>query len=102
MVGFLALFFFIYVGMEVTLGVYLTTFAVECKLALTKVTGANLTAIYWGTFAAMRLVAIFAAMKLNPSVIMLFSFVLSFSAAVTLSIWGEVGMNKDKKAGPTS
>lgn len=56
-------FFFVYVGTEVAIGNYLTSFAVNCDLHLSRVEGARLTAIYWATFALMRFLAIFAALK---------------------------------------
>lgn len=88
-VGCMAVFFFLYVGAEVSLAIYLTPFAVECDLKLTKVEGARLTAIFWGCFALMRFVAIFAAMKLNPLIIMVLSFVLCVLGSGLLVFFAE-------------
>lgn len=85
----LCLFFMLYVGMEVSYGLYVATFAVESKLNLTKSDGAFITAIFWGCFAAMRFVAIFAAVKMKPIYIMLLSFVCCLVGCIPLVIWGE-------------
>ena len=87
-VGLFALFFFFYVGAEVCYGVYLTTFAVKSPLALTKQAGAEITAIFFGCFAAMRFVSIFTAIYLSPIYIMLFSCVLSSIGGLILTIFG--------------
>ena len=89
MVVLLLTFFFVYVGIEYNLGVYLTTFAVECKLSLTKLQGTNLTAIFWGAFAVMRFIAIFAAIKFNALYIMIFSITLSLLSAFPLAFLAE-------------
>ena len=87
-VGLFALFFFFYVGAEVCYGVYLTTFAVKSPLALTKQTGAEITAIFFGCFAAMRFISIFTAIYLSPIYIMLFSCVLSTIGGLILTMFG--------------
>ena len=83
------LFFFFYVGCEVTFGLYLATFAVESNLKLTKQVGAQITALFWGTFASMRFVSIFAAIYLKPIYIMFFSCLLSSIGSVALAIYGD-------------
>ena len=85
----LCLFLMLYVGMEVSYGLYVATFAVESSLNLTKSDGAYITAIFWGCFAAMRFVAIFAAVKMKPIYIMLLSFGCCFIGSIPLVIWGE-------------
>ena len=89
MLFLLLIFFFVYAGIEYNMGVYLTTFAVECKLALTKYQGTRITAIFWGAFATMRFLAIFAAIKFNASHVMIFSISVSLIAAVPLVFWAE-------------
>ncbi len=85
----LVIFFFAYVGIEYVYAIYLTAFAVSCKLSLTKLQGARLAAIYWANFALMRFLAIFAAVALNPAIIMLLSFVLCLVGGLALVIYAE-------------
>eukprot|EP00094_Tigriopus_californicus_P012016 TCALIF_11610-PA protein Name:"Similar to naglt1 Sodium-dependent glucose transporter 1 (Danio rerio)" AED:0.75 eAED:0.77 QI:0/0.66/0.5/1/1/1/4/0/399 len=89
LVVLVGVFVFLYAGAEYSLANFLTTFAVECQLQLSKTQGAELTAIYWGAFAVMRLAAIFAAIRLDPKHVMGFSFICSLVGGVALSIWAE-------------
>ena len=75
--GLFAFFYFFYVGAEVAYGSYVTTFAVRSKLSLTKQVGAEITAIFWGSFAAMRFASIFAAIYLRPIYVMVLSCFMS-------------------------
>ena len=75
--GLFAFFYFFYVGAEVSYGSYITTFAVRSKLSLTKQVGAEITAIFWGSFAAMRFASIFAAIYLRPIYVMVLSCFMS-------------------------
>ena len=88
-VAIICAFYFLYVGVEVVLGTYLSTFAVKSKLQATKVDGAYLTAIFWGCFAAFRFLAIFLAIYLNPLATMILSFVLSLGSGIGLAIAAE-------------
>ena len=83
------LFFFFYVGMEVVYGTYLTTFAVSCDLKLSRQQGADITAMFWGAFATMRLVAIILAIKVKPLAFLCLSFGLCCGGSLILSIWGQ-------------
>ena len=73
-VALICVFFFLYVGAEVVMGVYLTTFAVKSLLRTTKAEGAYVNAIFWGTFTAGRFLSIFLAIYLNPLSTMILSF----------------------------
>ena len=73
-VALICVFFFLYVGAEVVMGVYLTTFAVKSLLNTTKAEGAYVNAIFWGTFTAGRFLSIFLAIFLNPLNTMILSF----------------------------
>ena len=73
-VALICVFFFLYVGAEVVMGVYLTTFAVKSSLSTTKAEGAYVNAIFWGTFTAGRFLSIFLAIYLNPLSTMMLSF----------------------------
>ena len=85
----MCLFFLLYVGMEVCFGLYIATFAVESQLNLSKSEGAFITAIFWGSFATGRFLAIFAAVKMRPIHIMLLSFAFCLVGAFPLVIWAE-------------
>ncbi len=87
-IGLMFVFFFVYVGVEVTYGTYVTTFAVKSDLKLSKPTGAKITATFWGTFATIRFLAIFAAMKLKTIHIMTASCTSSVIGAVILASAG--------------
>ncbi len=82
------IFCFSYVGIESTYGMYLTPFAVDSELHLSKSDGAFITSIYWGCFATMRFLAIWASVALNPLVIMVISFVLSLVSTIALALYG--------------
>ena len=83
-VATVSVLFFLYVGMEVAFGTYVSVFAVQSKLQFTRQQvgssfylcdsrenqGADVTAVFWGTFAATRGLAIFAAIVASPNVIM--------------------------------
>ena len=85
-------FLFIYVGMEKMYGMYLSTFAVESKLHLTRQLGARITAIFWGAFASMRFLVIFLAVKLSPLGTLMFSFFMSIVGSILLAIYGEASL----------
>ena len=82
-------FYLLYVGMEMCFGLYISTFAVESQLHLSKSEGAFITAIFYGCFAATRFLAIFAAVKMCPIHIMLLSFSFCVVGSFTLVIWAE-------------
>ena len=54
----ICIFFFLYMGAEIVMGVYLTTFAVKSLLHTTKAEGAYVNAVFWGTFTAGRFLSI--------------------------------------------
>lgn len=74
---------------EVTYGLFIASFSVKSKLQLTKSEGAFITAIFWGSFAAMRFVAIFAAIKLKPHFILVTSFAICLIGSIPLAVWAE-------------
>ena len=82
-------FFFFYVGSEVSFGTYLTVFSVKSQLQLTKKTGAEITATFWGCFAAMRFMSIFAAIFLKPIYVMGLSCLVSCIGGILLVIYGD-------------
>jgi len=82
-------FFFLYVGLEVAFGTFITTFAVTSKLGLTRQQGSDIAAVFWGAFATMRALAVPAAIFLPPEIIMIFSFITCLVGSVLLSILGD-------------
>jgi len=82
-------FFFFYVGSEVSFGIYLTAFCVKSRLSLTKQIGAEITATFWGCFAAMRFLSIFAAIYLKPIYVMSLSCLVSCIGGILLAIYGD-------------
>ena len=82
-------FFFFYCGSEYSFGIYLTAFCVKSKLSLTKQIGAGITAMFWGCFAAMRFLAIFAAIYLKPIYVMSLSCLVSCVGGILLAIHGD-------------
>jgi len=88
-VATVSVLFFLYVGMEVAFGTYVSVFAVQSKLQFTRQQGADVTAVFWGTFAATRGLAIFAAIVASPNMIMWTSFTISGIGSTILCIWGD-------------
>ena len=90
LVFLLLLFIFLYVGMEVMYGTFVATFAVKSDLSLTRQEGANVNAIFWGSFAAMRFTAIFIAFKLSALSQMMLSFTLCTIGSIALAVAGNI------------
>jgi MFS transporter, FHS family, Na+ dependent glucose transporter 1 len=67
--GLVMLFLCVYVGVEVGVGGWLYSYAVEMGLADTT-NAAYLTSVYWGAFMLARLVSIPIAARLRPRVIL--------------------------------
>ncbi|KAL6043775.1 hypothetical protein STEG23_018542 [Scotinomys teguina] len=68
----LFLFFFFYVGAEVTYGSYIFSFATT-HIGMEESEAAGLNSIFWGTFAACRGLAIFFATLLQPGTMIVLS-----------------------------
>ena len=83
------IFFFLYAGLEVAFGTFITTFAVKCKLKLTRQQGSDIAAVFWGAFASMRALAVPAAIFLPPEIIMVFSFTACLVGSSLLSFLGD-------------
>ena len=82
-------FFFSYVGAEFSYGTYLSAFAVKSQLKLTENVGAQITSIFYGGFATMRFLSIFAAMYFRPIYIMLASCLISCLGSLVLLLYAE-------------
>ncbi|NXK47022.1 MFS4B protein, partial [Chauna torquata] len=90
----LFIFFFCYVGAEVTYGSYIFTYA-KVFAEMNENEAAALNSVFWGAFAACRGVAIFCAACLYPGTMILLSLIgsavssscLAFFAKHTVSLW---------------
>ena len=89
MIIVILMFLFLYDGMEVMYGTYIGAFSVQSDLHLTRQWGARVTAVFWGSFASMRFLAIFVAVKLSPFGTLVFSFVMSVVGSTLLAIFGD-------------
>nr|XP_009936410.1 PREDICTED: sodium-dependent glucose transporter 1 [Opisthocomus hoazin] len=74
LLGLLFIFFFCYVGAEVTYGSYIFTYA-KVFAEMKENEAAALNSVFWGAFAACRGVAIFCATCLYPGTMILLSIV---------------------------
>ncbi|NXT73268.1 MFS4B protein, partial [Zapornia atra] len=91
----LFIFFFCYVGAEVTYGSYIFTYA-KVFAEMKENEAAALNSVFWGVFAACRGVAIFCAACLYPGTMILMSVIgsalssacLAFFARYPASLWG--------------
>ncbi|NWX46543.1 MFS4B protein, partial [Steatornis caripensis] len=94
LITLLFIFFFCYVGAEVTYGSYVFTYA-KVFAEMNENEAAALNSIFWGAFAACRGVAIFCAACLYPGTMILLSIIgsavsslcLAFFARYQASLW---------------
>ena len=89
LVALMLVYYCVYIGLEYTLSNFLTAFAVESELGLSKAEGAEATSIFWGCFALTRFLGIFAAMKLTPAAILTVCFSLITVSNVLLSVYAQ-------------
>ena len=82
------IFYFFLVGSDASFHPYLTTFSVKSRLNLSKKVGAEITGTFWGCFATMRFVNIFATIYLKPIYIMCASCLVSCIGSILLMICG--------------
>lgn len=82
----LFVFFLFYVGLEVAFGGLVTVFAVESELTgWTRAQGATLAALFWGSIAAGRGLAIFVARCFKPPCMLVVDLVFMLAGAAILS-----------------
>uniref|UniRef100_A0A2C9JDN3 Uncharacterized protein n=1 Tax=Biomphalaria glabrata TaxID=6526 RepID=A0A2C9JDN3_BIOGL len=81
--GLLFLFFLVYVGLEVTFGGLITTFAEDFTPTATK--GATLAATFWGCLACGRGVSIIIARYFKPPCMIVANLILTITGACLLS-----------------
>ncbi|XP_034380513.1 sodium-dependent glucose transporter 1B-like [Arvicanthis niloticus] len=82
----LFLFFFFYVGAEVTYGSYVFSFATT-HVGMEESEAAGLNSIFWGTFAACRGLAIFFATVLRPGTMIVLSNIGSLASSFFLVLF---------------
>jgi hypothetical protein len=85
LIGLMALFYLLYVGLEVTYGQLVVTFAVHGDLHLAQSTGLMIAVVFWGSFAAMRFASIFFSSGFSPMTMLVLNFVFCSVATVLLS-----------------
>ncbi|XP_071453327.1 uncharacterized protein [Hetaerina americana] len=85
LVSCMSLFLFFNIGMEVTFGRYLLSFVMHSDLNLSRSTGNCVTALFWGSFAAMRFASIFCASGFSPTSMLIFNFVMCSLGSIILS-----------------
>ena len=88
-VGLVAVFFFLYTGMELAFATFISVFSVKSSLQFTRLQGSNLTAVFWGIFATTRGCAIFVAIIAEPGVIMWSSLVSCMVGSLLLIVWAQ-------------
>ncbi|XP_072499166.1 sodium-dependent glucose transporter 1 [Notamacropus eugenii] len=86
LLGLLFIFFFFYVGAEVTYGSYVFSFA-TLHAGMSESQAAGLNSAFWGTFAACRGMAICFATCLQPGTMIVLSNVGSLAASLLLVIF---------------
>ena len=57
-IALVALFMHVLLGLQVSFGAFLLTFAVHCNLRLSKESGAVMTTVYWAAFTAAKLASL--------------------------------------------
>jgi len=85
LIGLMAVFYLLYVGLEVTYGQLVVTFAVHSDLHLAQSTGLMIAVVFWGSFAAMRFASIFFSSGFGPMTMLVLNFVFCTVATVLLS-----------------
>ncbi|XP_068933436.1 sodium-dependent glucose transporter 1-like [Petaurus breviceps papuanus] len=88
LIGLLFIFFFFYVGAEVTYGSYIFSFA-TLHAGMSEGQAAGLNSAFWGTFAAFRGMAICFAACLRPGTMIVLSNVGSLISSLLLVIFNK-------------
>ena len=84
----LFLFMFLFVGVELSFGTYIFTYAVKSGLQFSKQRAAILSSVYWGTYAFLRMFSIILSLcHTPPGYMMTGNLTGSLVAAVMLVIW---------------
>ncbi len=86
LVALTVLFFFLYVGVEVSFGGWIFTYAVKQHLA-SEAAAAYLTSAFWGAFTLGRLVSIPISLRVRPRYILLWDMIGTLICLGILVIW---------------
>jgi len=86
LVVLVAVFFFLYVGAEVSFGGWIFTYAVAMGLT-DKIIAAYLTSAFWGSFTLSRLLAIPIAARVRPRYILLADLVGCLISVGVIVLW---------------
>ncbi len=86
LVALIAIFFFLFVGAEISYGGWIFTYAVSLEMAGESM-AAYLTAAYWGALTLGRLLAIPLAIRLRPRYILLGDLVGGLASMAFLLFW---------------
>ncbi|XP_013392906.1 sodium-dependent glucose transporter 1A [Lingula anatina] len=81
----LALFYFLYVGLEVSFGALVTTFAFEI-LHWSKPKAAHLSTVFWGSFAATRGISIGVSKFMGPTIMIITDLALIVVSMLLMAI----------------
>lgn len=81
------LLYIVYCGIEVAFGAWIFTYGVKyCPLQMDEEKAAYLTSMYWGSFAAGRLVAIPLSIKVPPGTMLLIDLFGAIAASAVMMI----------------
>jgi FHS family Na+ dependent glucose MFS transporter 1 len=86
LIPLIGVFFFLYVGAEVSFGGWIFTYATERGLS-DATNAAYLTSIFWGALTAGRLLAIPVAMRVRPRTILLSDLLGCLASVGIILIW---------------
>lgn len=86
LVALTVLFFFLYVGVEVSFGGWVFTYAVKQNLA-TEAVAAYLTSAFWGAFTLGRLFSIPISLRVRPRYILLWDMIGTVVFLAILVLW---------------
>jgi len=89
LLGLIALFLFLYVGVEIGYSGWLFTYAVETNLAA-EASAAYLTSLFWGFFTFGRLLSIPIATRLRPRHVLQLDFLGGFLALIGMVLFTKV------------
>ena len=95
-------FIFLYCGIEISLGSYLTPFAVNCPLHLSKKTAALISSAYWASFTFARIatilyidfIGVFKSLLISLAFIALSNvFLFPFGDTLVWALWTGIILN---------
>ena len=85
--GLMSILYLIYDGFEITFGTFISVFSVKSDLKFSRAEGSDITAIFYGTFAVTRGLAIALSVVATPTMVMWTSYGLCMLGSVLLTIF---------------